>query len=82
MAVSVVQEGETLRLSTPMPLFDQRSRSEDGTYQEYAISTGAGLRFDIFPDGSRFVMVRTAESSASEIVLARNIAQELRAGRD
>lgn len=78
MAVSVAHEGATLSLGTPTPLFPERLRGENGVEYSYAISTGAGLRFDVLPDGQRFVMVRTVASPAREIVLVQNLSEELR----
>jgi Tol biopolymer transport system component len=78
MAASVRREGATLRIGLPAPLVDMRISGEDQRSYVYQRSANTGASFDIFPDGQRFVMVRSPETRAREIVLVLNFSEELR----
>lgn len=41
-------------------------------------SGNSGPQYDVFPDGRRFVIVRTPETPALEIVLVRNFFEVLK----
>jgi Tol biopolymer transport system component len=78
MVVSVTADGDSLRLGTPAPLFDTSVRGPTGVTEQYAISSNGGQRYDVFPDGQRFVMIRQADSQETrEIVLVQNWLAEL-----
>jgi serine/threonine-protein kinase len=78
MVVSVTADGDSLRLGAPMPLFDMRVRGSTGVMEQYATTSNGGRRYDIFPDGKRFVMIRQPDSQeAREVVLVQNWLAEL-----
>jgi serine/threonine-protein kinase len=72
MAAAIAPERDTLRVDTPVALFDLRSADADGVVQRYKGSDSAvGAQYDVLPDGKRFVMLRRAASSTpNEIVVA------------
>ncbi|MGH9257023.1 MAG: hypothetical protein ACRD3C_20885, partial [Vicinamibacterales bacterium] len=79
MVVSVATVGDTLRLGKPMPLLDMRVPGSTGAIEQYAGSNNGGLRYDVFPDGKRFVMIRGADPQGTrEIVLVQNFFEEVR----
>jgi len=78
MAVSVTAAGDTLRLGKPMPLLDMRVPGSTGAIEQYAFSSNGGLRYDAFPDGKRFVMIRGPDQEGTrEIVVVQNFLEEV-----
>jgi serine/threonine-protein kinase len=78
MAVSVMSDGDALRLGKPVPLFDLRVQGPTGAMEQYAGSGNGGTGYDVLPDG-RFVMTRGADpAGAREIVLVQHWFEELR----
>lgn len=62
-----------------MPLLDMRVPGPAGVIEQYANSNNAGARYDIFPDGKRFVIIRGADPQGTrEIVLVQNFFEEVR----
>jgi serine/threonine-protein kinase len=69
LAASVTPSGNSLVIATPKPLFDLRVPLGDGSFAQYFSSNNAASRYDVFPDGQRFVMIRGIESPERELVV-------------
>jgi hypothetical protein len=69
LAVSVTASGSSLVLGTPKPIFDLRMPIGDGSFGQYLSSNNAGSRYDVFPDGQRFLMIRGIEPRAQELIV-------------
>jgi serine/threonine-protein kinase len=69
LAASVTPSGNSLVIGTPKPLFDLRVPLGDGSFAQYFSSNNAASRYDVFPDGQRFVMIRSIESPERELVV-------------
>ena len=79
MVVSVTVDRGGVRLGKPTPVFDMRTPGPTGAVEQYANSANSGVRYDIFPDGQRFVMIRQADSQGTrEIVLVQNWLEEVK----
>jgi len=49
-----------------------------GAIEQYAFSSNGGLRYDAFPDGKRFVMIRGPDQEGTrEIVVVQNFLEEV-----
>jgi serine/threonine protein kinase len=79
MAASVSAQGDRLVVGKPAPLFDMRVTGAFGVREHYSSSSIVGRRWDVFPDGRRFLMVRGADpQGVREIVLVQHWGDELR----
>jgi hypothetical protein len=79
MAASVSAKGDRLVVGRPAPLFDMRVTGASGVREQYSSSSIVGRRWDVFPDGRRFLMVRGADpQGAREIVLVQHWGDELK----
>jgi Tol biopolymer transport system component len=79
MAASVSVKGDRLIVARPEPLFDMRVTGAAGVREQYSSSSIVGRRWDVFPDGQHFLMVRGADpQGAREIVLVQQWDQELK----
>ena len=79
MAASVSAQGDRLVVGRPVPLFDMRVTGVSGARQQYSSTTIFGRKWDVFPDGRRFLMVLGADpQGAREIVLVQHWDEELK----
>src|SRR5262249_17536947 len=79
MAASISAQGDRLVVGRPVPLFDMRMMGASGSREQYSSSSVSGRRWDVFPDGQHFLMVRGADpQGAREIVLVQQGDQELK----
>jgi dipeptidyl aminopeptidase/acylaminoacyl peptidase len=79
MAVPVAASGDSLVPGEPRPLFSFLLAGTAGAVDRYETGGNSGVQWDVFPDGQRFLMVRTPSAqNAREIVVVRNFTTEIR----
>jgi Tol biopolymer transport system component/tRNA A-37 threonylcarbamoyl transferase component Bud32 len=73
MSVAVTPAGDAaLRLAPPVPILDLRTADADGEVEQYEPSrSSTGAEYDVLPDGTRFVMLRRAESPREIVIVPR-----------
>ena len=79
MAASVSVQDDRLVVGKPTALFDMRITGPSGLREQSSSSSIVGRRWDVFPDGQHFLLVRGADpQGAREIVLVQHWDQELK----
>ncbi len=78
VGVSITADKRGLRLGDPVKVLDVLSLGAAGEIESYLFNGGwPGNRYDIFPDGKRFVTLRTPDARPREIVVVQNWFREL-----